>query len=783
VSWLLFWLPFYSVFKYTTLIYRLIASCLGFGIFYVAKCKYGFFTMPKKPLACYWKLKGKIPTDMKTNNFNGKISLAVMAATLLGMLICLSASAQFRNYAKVYSDNLKGGTTLFGNTLSHIVTNNVADTARMNNNHSNGNSSFGNDNANMQAVDVDGNTGAGAATRNSSSANLVLPNGTNTIKLARLYWGARVRHSEFNTDVDTARRVKIKFGNSSAYTEYAAAQMDRNASGSGNSLSYMYQAYTDVTAFVQANGAGTYTVGNIAASTGSTGNGGNYAGWCIVVVYENPLENFNSIRVYDGFQRVWNSGSVQVSSVTLTGLNVPSGVVNAGDAKMGAMVWEGDANLRMDFLKINNNKFANGINAIDNPWNGTISDNGVHVSNKYPNYTNQMGIDIDQFYVGQGYGIQPGDTTVELEFGTEADQYFPGLFTFQIKTNEPTVLLDKLVTDANLNRIAEAGEVLTYKLKGRNVGAGNANYCIVTDTLPANVTYVAGSMRVVNGTGFTANTQFTDIAGDDQAEFVHNGRVIVVRVGSGADAQQGGTLANGESFEIEFSVTVNTPGQLLNILPVINVARMTGYSDAGFKSTDDGTAILEPQGGPLPVTLKQFTAVLAGSLVQVKWITTMEINCKYYQVERSFDGRTFNTVATVDGSGNSSVEKAYSTADNIAGIDAPQVYYRLKQVDFDGKSSISKVIPVRLKKATTDFAVSPNPFSSYVNINIEWSKTESTVVKVFSVNGRELMAKSVNMNKGSNLVQLNDLNSLPAGNYFIQFNTTEGRIVKQVVKH
>jgi uncharacterized repeat protein (TIGR01451 family) len=720
---------------------------------------------------------------MKTNKFNGKLSVAVMVATLLGMLACLSASAQFRTYAKVYSDNLRGGTTLFGNTLSHVVNNNVADTTRMNNNRSNGNSSFGNDNANMLAVDVDGSSGIGAGTRNSSSANLVLPIGTNSIKLARLYWGARVRHSEFNTDMDSTRRVKIKFGNSNTYTEYAAAQMDRSASGSGNSLTYMYQAYTDVTAFVQANGAGTYTVGNIAASIGSTGNGGNYAGWCIVVVYENAAENFNSIRVYDGFQRVWNSGSVQVSSVTLTGLNVPSGVVNPNDAKMGAMVWEGDANLRMDFLKINGSKFSNGINAIDNPWNGTISDNGVHVNSKFPDYTNQMGIDIDKFNVGQGYGIQPGDTTVELEFGTEADQYFPGLFTFQIKANEPTVLLDKLVTDANFNRVAEAGEVLTYTLKGRNIGSGNANQCIITDTLPANVTYLAGSMRIVHGTGFSANTALTDAAGDDQAEFVQNGKVIVVRVGAGATAQTGGTLANGDLVEVEFKVTINTPGQLLNILPVINVARMTGYSDAGFKSTDDGTAILEPQGGPLPVTLKQFNATLAGQMVNINWSTSMEINCKYYQVERSFDGRTFNTVATIDGSGNSSTEKTYTATDNVNGIGAVQVYYRLKQVDFDGKNSLSKVIPVRLKKTTTEMAVSPNPFSSYVNINIEWSKTESTVVKIFSVNGKELMGRTVNLSKGSNLVQLTDLNSLPAGNYFIQFNTAEGRIVKQVVKH
>ncbi len=90
---------------------------------------------------------------------------------------------------------------------------------------------------------------------------------------------------------------------------------------------------------------------------------------------------------------------------------------------------------------------------------------------------------------------------VHLEFGTEADQYFPGLFTFVIKTKDPTVIIDKFVNDANSNNVAEADEVLTYKLKGKNMGVGNANYCIIKDSLPAGITYVPGSLKVVSYAG------------------------------------------------------------------------------------------------------------------------------------------------------------------------------------------------------------------------------------------------------------------------------------------
>jgi uncharacterized repeat protein (TIGR01451 family) len=451
----------------------------------------------------------------------------LLLLTLILMLFVFPAKAQFRSYTKVYSDNIKGGVTLFGNTLTHIITNGVADTARMNNNRANGNSTYGNDGSNIQYVDIDGNSGPGAGTRNSSSANLSLPSGTNNIKMARLYWGARVRRSDFNITLDTFKRVKIRYGNNGNYTEYNAAQMDRYSTGSGNSIVYQYQAYVDITAFIQANGSGAYTVGNVPASVGAATSGGNYAGWCIVVVYENQnLPDYNSVRVYDGFQMVYDGGAAQISTVTLTGLNVPSGTISMRDAKMGAMVWEGDANLKEDYVKINGINFQNELNAVDNPWNGTITDTGRHVTTKNPNYTNQMGIDIDQFYVGTGYGIQPGDTTVKLEFGTEADQYFPGLFTFQIKTNDPTVIIDKIVLDANRNNVAEPNEVLTYILKGKNVGAGNANNCFITDTLPNSVTFVPGSLKIISSPGIQPDIYLSDASGDDHGDFVTADRAI-----------------------------------------------------------------------------------------------------------------------------------------------------------------------------------------------------------------------------------------------------------------
>src|SRR6185437_15198289 len=419
-------------------------------------------------------------------------------------LTCTVSMGQARPYGLVYSDNIKGGTAIFGNTLLQVINMETVNTLKMNDNSVNGNSIYGNDNENMKNIDIDGNTGFGSYTVNSSSADLILPAGNNIIKLARLYWGGRIRNADFDLTADSNQIIKIRKGTASAYSNVMAQGIDKITIVSGYS---QYQAYADITDLVKNSGAGTYEVGNAPLSTGAIDNGGNNGGWCIVVVYENDSISYNSIRIFDGFQQVYNNGNPLATTVSLSGLNVPSGVLEAGDAKMGVLAWEGDANLTGDYLRINSNLFSNATNQPDNVWNGTITDNGVNVTTKNPNFTNQMGVDIDQFDVGSGYGILSNASSVTLEFGTTSDKYFPGLFTFTIKMKDPTISLDNAVSDANNNHLADINEVLTYTLTGGNNGPGNANSVVITDTLPSTVTYLPGSLQIIDAPGVTPGIQ------------------------------------------------------------------------------------------------------------------------------------------------------------------------------------------------------------------------------------------------------------------------------------
>ena len=169
-------------------------------------------------------------------------------------------------------------------------------------------------------------------------------------------------------------------------------------------------------------------------------------------------------------------------------------------------------------------------------------------------------------------------------------------------------------------------------------------------------------------------------------------------------------------------------------------------------------------------------------MVKLSWTTTIEINCRNYTIERSTDGKTFINAGIVAGSGNTSIEKSYFFNDDIASVKNSIIYYRLKQTDADGRNSYSKIVSVRLKTSTTAFTVSPNPFSSYVNINLDWNRNETANVKVISMSGKELVTRNIQLIKGTNYVALKELSPLPSGMYIIQVNSNEGSIIKQVTK-
>jgi len=171
----------------------------------------------------------------------------------------------------------------------------------------------------------------------------------------------------------------------------------------------------------------------------------------------------------------------------------------------------------------------------------------------------------------------------------------------------------------------------------------------------------------------------------------------------------------------------------------------------------------------VPVELLAFTASVKSSEVQLLWSTASELNNKGFEIERSVnDNIGFVNVGYVDGKGSTTEINYYSFLDNpqLSGVN--KIYYRLKQVDFDGTSSYSDVISVNFD-VPAEFVLSqnyPNPFNPSTRISYFVSKESFVSIKIYDFLGREVKTLvGENQPIGSYDVVF-DASNLPSGSYF-----------------
>jgi uncharacterized repeat protein (TIGR01451 family) len=397
-----------------------------------------------------------------------------------------------------------------------------------------------NNNFLMTYVDVDGD----GTTFDSSTADLTVPAGA-TVLFAGLYWGADTSAGTGGAGApDPAALGSVEFAPpGGSYTAITASQVDTSTVAPTR-----YQGFADVTSLVAAAGSGTYAVANVQAGTGND----RYGGWALVVAYHDQTLPARNLVVFDGYQRV--SAANPTVDIPVSGFITPlTGPVHT---TLGFIAYEGDNGMVGDTAKLDATTLTDAVNPATNFFNSTISYHGALITSKNPNYTNQLGFDTDLM---DASGILAnGATSATIETHTGGETFFPGVVTFATDLYAPKVLPDKTVTDLNGGAV-ERGDVLEFHVTGTNSGDDGADRVVVTDSIPAHTTYVPGSLRIVSSPGGIAGAK-TDAAGDDQAEF--GGGQVTFRVGTGADATNGGLLAPGQSFEVRFRVRVkgSTPG-------------------------------------------------------------------------------------------------------------------------------------------------------------------------------------------------------------------------------
>ena len=172
----------------------------------------------------------------------------------------------------------------------------------------------------------------------------------------------------------------------------------------------------------------------------------------------------------------------------------------------------------------------------------------------------------------------------------------------------------------------------------------------------------------------------------------------------------------------------------------------------------------------LPVELISFQAKKQENNILITWQTTSETNNAYFLIERSLDGINFKTIGEIAGSGTVSTIKKYEFVDTEAqeGLN----YYRLNQVDYDGTSSLSKIITQKfMSNLNLVVKIYPNPsYGREVYIKIENVKeVEEVKVKIYTAQGQEVLNQEM-LFKGD---EIKIAEQLANGIYFVELVTKE----------
>jgi uncharacterized delta-60 repeat protein len=181
-------------------------------------------------------------------------------------------------------------------------------------------------------------------------------------------------------------------------------------------------------------------------------------------------------------------------------------------------------------------------------------------------------------------------------------------------------------------------------------------------------------------------------------------------------------------------------------------------------------------GGPTPVTLVDFSAVLKNNAVVLQWQVANQQNLSGYVIERSTDSRNFYFIGQ-EVARNGSFNNNYSIIDQqpLQGTN----FYRLKMIDVDGKFVYSKIVAVKLEGNSIVLQLFPNPASNILFVQLK-GENEIAAVQIIDANGRKIKEKKFTLN--GNMSLSFDISELPAGPYSLLLYKKENLFIKKFVK-
>ena len=251
---------------------------------------------------------------------------------------------------------------------------------------------------------------------------------------------------------------------------------------------------------------------------------------------------------------------------------------------------------------------------------------------------------------------------------------------------------------------------------------------MITPTLTTTKNYVANTEDVVAEIAFTGNV------GDVSA-------IKLVQLPNGTATTGAGSENGNYNYYIEFSAgsdKTNQPAMFYSNTGGIVVNNALGYG--GFSSVNAGT-------NPLPLSWLGFNVQKQNNSALINWQIANQINNDYFEVQAGVDATNLSTIGKV--SATSATSYTFTHA-NFRSLPGRSVYYRLKQVDKDGKFTFSKVLKVNLDTKAFAFNVIGNPVKGNIlNIGIESATINKGSITIVDLQGRKLLQQNISWLAGT----------------------------------
>ncbi len=346
---------------------------------------------------------------------------------------------------------------------------------------------------------------------------------------------------------------------------------------------------------------------------------------------------------------------------------------------------------------------------------------------------------------------------------------------------------------------------------GRDNAAGNSGLNKLRSKSVASLNGSVDILTIANGTNM-GGTAF----GSDKSFFItgNNGQTLPASTASNSDLPTGIVSRLSRVWKGQETGTVGTISLKFDISSVIGSGGVTGANNlsdvrllvdqdgvfasgtttvgpSGFNNTVDtvvfqfdftaGTGFYYTLGSvnltsaPLPITLIDFTTKCNSNSIVANWSTASENNNHYFELQRSADGVDYTAIARIDGHGNSNVQQNYSYEDFVS--EDITYYYRLKQVDYDGRfeyyHTISSVDNGCVKK-DHEVIIFPNPAND--KLSIKFKNNDLVTIEIINDCGQLVYSTNEKLNNQIDI----PISHLATGIYAVRVVNNYKTIVKKV---